>query len=173
MGLPIIGERTLLSSEDRAEVGLVIGIGGTGTGETAGLRQRIASRLRAEGWAVRGVRHPSVIVSASANVADDAQLMARAVIQPMAQIGEGAIINTAAVIEHDARVGAYSHVSIGAILCGEVGIGARAHIGAGAVVRQGITLGDDVIVGAGAVVVRNQQGPAVLIGVPARQMDGQ
>jgi acetyltransferase-like isoleucine patch superfamily enzyme len=49
-----------------------------------------------------------------------------------------------------------------------VSLGDRCDLGVGAVVRPYVKLGIDVVVGAGAAVVRDHEGPATLLGVPAR-----
>jgi sugar O-acyltransferase (sialic acid O-acetyltransferase NeuD family) len=169
LGLPILGDDSVLASIDRGNVEIAIGVGGTGAGNGLQIRDRIAEFHRHTGWTIAGVRHPQSIIAASANVADDAQIMARATIQPMARIGAGAIINTAAIVEHHCLVGANSHVSIGAILCGGVVIGQNVHVGAGSVVRQGVTVGDDVVIGAGAAVVSDQLHASIIMGVPAKE----
>lgn len=170
LGLPIMGGEDVLASFDPDAVRLVVGIGSIGNRSALELRQQISERLRGDGWTLAGVRHPSVIVSPTAKIAVDAQIMAGAIVQVGAEIGTGAIVNTGAVIEHDSIVGPYSHVSIGTVLCGDTRIGSCSHIGAGAVVKQGISLGDGITVGIGSVVISNHDGGVTLIGNPAKEM---
>jgi sugar O-acyltransferase (sialic acid O-acetyltransferase NeuD family) len=167
LGLAVLGDDGALARQNRARVCLVNGIGGTGRSAGAALRERVQARLERDGWVFSGVRHPSAIVSSSAVVAADAQLLAGCVVQPRARIGRAAIVNTRAVVEHDARLGDFVHVAPGAVLCGSVTVGAGTHIGAGATIRQGVTLGAGVLVGAGATVVADFD-RGVLVGVPAR-----
>ena len=170
LGIPIIGQNMALENGERDQTELIIGIGSAGRFDSLARRQEISANLAAKGWSIGGVRHPSAIISSTANVAFDAQLMARSVVQPQATIGSGAIINTAAVVEHDAVVGDGSHVSIGAILGGNVTLGRNVFVGAGGIVRQGVVIGDNVVIGAGATVIRNQQFATTLVGVPAREL---
>ena len=164
---PVLGGDEALEPHRGGDVRLVNGIGGIGReGDT--LRRRVQEGLEARGWRFAGVCHPSAIVSAHATLADDAQVLAGAIVQPGARVGRGAIINTAAVVEHDCVVGNWTHVAPRALLCGDVRTGTHCHVGAGAVVRQSVVLGDEVIVGAGAVVVADRTLPGTLTGVPAR-----
>ncbi len=166
LGLPVLGGDDVLEAHGRDRVELANGIGGVG-GRDAGLRARVQARLEAAGWQFTGVRHPAAVVSAHAQVAAGAQLMAGSVVQAGARVGRGAIVNTRAVVEHDVQVGDFAHVAPGAVLCGNVTLGSGAHVGAGATVRQGVTLGGGVVVGIGAAVVADHAA-GVLVGVPAR-----
>lgn len=167
LGLPVLGDDAALDPAGGYD--LVNGVGGTGAAAGAGVRRRVQESLQAAGFRFAGVRHPSALVSPSAEVAVDAQLLAGCIVQTQATIGAGAIVNTRAVVEHGVRLGAFAHCATGAILCGDVEIGADAHIGAGAVVRQGVRLEDGVVVGAGAVVIDAGAGDGPLLGVPARR----
>jgi sugar O-acyltransferase (sialic acid O-acetyltransferase NeuD family) len=164
----VLGDDTVLARHLPTDVQLAVGIGGV-RGES--LRRRIHERLKAAGWTLAAVRHPSAIVSPSAQLGEGVQVMAGAIVQPGARIGDGAIVNTAAVVEHDCDVGAFVHVAPRALLCGDVRVGAGTHVGAGAVVRQAAVIGEGVVIAAGAVVVRDFPGPGMLAGVPAAAMD--
>lgn len=167
VGLPVLGGDGALDPAGGYD--LVNGVGGTGAGPNPRLRRTVQERLQAAGFRFAGVRHPSALVSPSAEIAADAQLLAGCVVQTQATVGAGAIVNTRAVVEHGVRLGAFAHCATGAILCGDVEIGADAHVGAGAVVRQGVRLEDGVVVGAGAVVIEAGSGSGPLLGVPARR----
>lgn len=171
-GVPVIGDDDALSRFDPERTTLINGIGGVGSASTHGLRQRVQERLEGLGWSFGSVRHPSAIVSPRAEVSDGVHVLAGAVVQAGARLGTGVIINTAAVVEHDVEVGAWSHVAPGAVLCGAVIVGANSHVGAAAVVKQSVRLGSDTVIGAGAVVVRDFRGSGVLVGVPARPLNG-
>lgn len=171
-GLPVLGGDEVLHGHSSDRIRLVNGIGGAGNPGSMTMRQSLQRRLESDGWTFAGVRHPSAVVSAFADVHRTSQLFAHSVVQAGAVIGDACIVNTAAIVEHDAVLGRFVHVSCGAVVCGGVGIGDRSHIGAGAVVRQGVRLGVETIVGAGAVVLLDCQGEATLIGVPAREKRG-
>ena len=166
-GLRVLGDDHVLDTLTRADVLLANGIGGA---RAEALRGSVQRGLEAKGWQFASVRHPSAVVSRFARVGPGAQLLAGCVVQPGAEIGAGCIVNTGAVIEHDVRLGEFVHVACGAVLCGNVQVGAHSHIGAASVVRQGVTLGARTVVGAGAAVVKDSEGGAILVGVPAEVM---
>lgn len=168
LGLPVLGDDSVLALHDRQNVELALGLGTVGVAQDTLLRRRLQQTLQGQGWRMALVRHPSATVSAFAQVQPGAQLLAACVVQAGAYIGEGCIVNTAAVVEHDSSVGDYTHVAPRALLCGQVVVGACSHIGAAAVVRQGLQLGEQTVVAAGAVVVQNCDGHALLVGVPAK-----
>lgn len=167
-GRPVFGGEGALDDEALVGCDLVNGLGGIGREQGAPLRRRVQERLEAAGRRFVGVRHPTAHVSPRAELADDVQVLAGAVVQPGARIGTGSVINTRAVVEHDCRLGTFVHCAPGSVVCGDVSLGDDVHIGAGAVVRQGLTLGRRVVVAAGAAVVADQDVAAVLMGVPAR-----
>lgn len=165
--LPLLGGDAAL--DDWPDCGLVNGIGGPAGSD---LRRRVQRRLEAGGRCFSGVRHPSAIVAATAEIDPTVQLLARTVVQPGARLEAGVIVNTGAIVEHDCVIGAFSHCAPGSILCGGVTVGEDCHIGAGAVIREGVRLGDRIVVGAGAVVVRDcPDAGAVLLGAPARRRE--
>ena len=168
-GLEVIG--TDGSLDPQGGYDLANGIGGTGRGETSGLRRRVQGRLEMLGFRFTGLRHPSAVVSLNAVVGEGVQLMARSVVQAGARVDAGAIINTGVIIEHGCHIGAFTHCASGAVLCGDVSVGEGAHIGAGSVIRQGVCLEAGVIVGAGAVVLDAGSGQGMLVGVPARRRE--
>jgi sugar O-acyltransferase (sialic acid O-acetyltransferase NeuD family) len=172
MGLPLLGDDTVLEGHRGRGIELANGIGGTGSPVSVGqgtTRCRVQQRLSVLGWTFVAVRHPGAIVSPFAELGPSSQVLAGAVVQPYAKVGEGAIVSTRAVVEHHAQVGAFAHIAPGAVLCGEVQVGDETHVGAGAVVRQGIHLGARVVVAAGAAVARDVHS-GVVAGVPARAL---
>jgi sugar O-acyltransferase (sialic acid O-acetyltransferase NeuD family) len=132
------------------------------------LREKAYALGRSHGLEPFTVIHPSAIVSARAEIAAGACVLAGAVVQPRARIGENAIINTCASIDHDCVIGAHAHIAPGATLSGNVNVGRTVHIGAGASVRNGISIGDNATIGSGAALVSDCPAGATMIGVPAR-----
>jgi UDP-3-O-[3-hydroxymyristoyl] glucosamine N-acyltransferase len=83
-------------------------------------------------WSGRG-RHPTAIVDAGAQVADDVSIGPYAVVGPGARIGAGSRLDPHAVVEGGAT------------------IGARCHVHSHAVIGAPATIGDDCTIGRGAV----------------------
>ncbi|UPY36989.1 NeuD/PglB/VioB family sugar acetyltransferase [Sediminicoccus sp. KRV36] len=157
LGLPVLGDE---AAHDGGP--LLIALGGNA------LRLEAARRLACP---LPVLLHPSVIRARSAEVAEGAVIMPRAVLGALARIGRLALINTGAIIEHDVVVEAGAHVGPGAILCGGVRVGMRAVVGAGAVVGPNLSIGADAVVGAGAAVLADVPPGAVVAGVPARPLN--
>ena len=163
LSLPVLGDESLLGA--LAQQG--IALAHPSVGDNA---QRLAAarRLKAVGFTLPNLIHPSVLIGHGAQLGEGAAILARAVIGPEAQIGALALINTGAIVEHDCVVEEAAHIGPGAILAGGVRVGAGALIGAGAVVRPGLMIGEGAVIGAGAAVVENIAAGARVMGVPAR-----
>lgn len=126
-------------------------------------------KVKAIGYTIPTLIHPRAIVSNSGtSIAEGAQIMAGAIVQPESYVGKNTIINSGAVIEHDCQIGDHVHVCPGAIVSGGCHIGEQSFIGAGAVIIQGISIGRGVIIGAGAVVIGDVPDGNLVKGVPAR-----
>ena len=161
--LPFLGDDSVLFQRRIELDSVAIGVGAPTVGDE---RPALFRRLKACGYTVATVIHPSAVV-ASEVIGEGTQIMARAVVQPAAAIGENCIINTAAVVEHDCCVEAHAHIAPGAILGGGVVVGWGALVGLGARVLPGVRVGSRATVGAGAVVTRGVPIGATVVGVPA------
>lgn len=167
-GVPVVGDDTVLPRllADGVTVA-VAGVGGVGDNRP---RRAVMLMAREAGFVLGGVIHPAALISPSARLSADVQVLAGAVVGPDVVLEGGVVVNTRAVVEHDGLVDLYAHVATGAVLAGGVRVGVMAHIGAGATVRQKITIGTEAVVGAGAVVVRDVPDGQVVVGVPARPL---
>jgi UDP-perosamine 4-acetyltransferase len=163
LGAPVLGGEAILARL-RAE-------GVTHAAPTIGdnaARSAAADRLRALGFALPELVHPSALIGAGVSLGEGVVVMPRATIGPEARIGPLVLINTGAVVEHDCVVGEGAHIASGAILTGGVRVGERATIGAGAVLRPGVRIGAEALIGAGAAVISDVPEGARVAGVPAR-----
>lgn len=167
LGVPVLGDDDHLPEIRR--IGIDKAVVALGDGR---LRQRLAEKLVALGFALPPVVHPGAIVSPSAVIEAGVVVMPGAVINARARIHELAIVNTRAVIEHDDVIGPAAHVAPGVSLAGNVQVGERTMIGVGSVVRDRIRIGVDVMVGAGSVVVADIHDGMVVAGNPARPLRG-
>lgn len=162
LDIPILGDDEVLAGFDTERIRLANGLGispsaskGGPPNPGTGPRRRLYQKLSADGFVFPALRHPSAVIAGAVEVAEGAQIMAGAVIQPRAVIGENTVVNTSASIDHDCIVGAHAFIAPGAILCGTVHIGAGALIGAGAVILPGVVIGENAVVGAGACIRRD------------------
>ena len=163
LGHTVVGGREELLARCTDEWSVVIAIARNE------VRHRLARALAAAAVRLRGVRHPSAIVSRYAEVAETAQLMAGAIVGAGAQIGEHAIVNTGAIVEHDCRAAPFSHIGPGARLAGAVHVGEGVLVGTGASAIPFCHIGSWATVGAGAVVVCDVSEGVTVVGVPARE----
>lgn len=151
-GINVLGGDDALECLGRDEVALVNGLGSTQSMER---RHVLYARCRGRGFQFTSVVHPAAIISNSAKLADDVQVMAGCVVQTGAIVGPNTIINTQASVDHDCRIGKSVHIAPGVTLSGGVSVGDGAHIGTGAVVIQGISIGPNALVAAGTLVNRD------------------
>ena len=114
-------------------------------------------------------KHPSAIISESAQIGEGSVVMPNAVINARARVGSHCIINTSSIIEHDCRIGDFTHVSVGANLGGTVLIGSKTWIGIGSTIKNNCSIISNIIVGAGAVVVNDLNERGTYTGVPAKK----
>ncbi|EME69312.1 carbonic anhydrase [Paramagnetospirillum caucaseum] len=167
LGIPVTGGDDWVRTFACADVMLVNGIGSVGDSSS---RAGIQATFAALGYRFATIIHPSVVIGREVELADGAQVMAGAVIQPGCRLANGAIVNTRAAIDHDCRIGAHAHIAPGAVLAGEVSVGEGAHVGAGASVIQGIRIGAGAVIGAGAAVVRDVAAGKLALGIPAKEI---
>lgn len=132
------------------------------------IRSRVMAKLQSMGAMMPVVRHPSSVVSTSANIEAGSVVMPGAVINSDVSIGFGCIVNTLSGIDHDCVLSDCVHVGPGSAVAGSVRIGSMTFIGAGSTIIPGIEIGSRCIVGAGSVVIRDIPSLTKSLGVPAR-----
>lgn len=161
-GLDVLGDDATIAARFAPEaISLALGVGQR---NSCRLREQIYEQWHTRGYDFPALVHPTAWLADDAVLAEGAQIMAGAIIQPGCTIGENSIINTRASVDHDCQLAANVHVAPGATLCGSVRVAAGAFIGAGAVIIQGIHIGEKAVVGAGATVVRNLGAHQTIIG---------
>lgn len=167
LGLPLLGgDDVLVALRERDVNAAVISVGDNA------LRQQLAAKARALGFALPPIIHPQAFIAPSARIEDGAIIMARAVVGTKTVVRELAIVNTGAIVDHDGIVGTAAHIAPGCAIAGSVTIGERALVGVGSAVRPGVTIGRDAVVAAGSAVVDPVPDGARVGGVPARALDG-
>lgn len=167
-GLTYLGDdKSILTSYSPESVDLVLGIG---TLKPSELRLNLFNFFKNKGYTFATCIHPSAIIANNASIAEGAQVMAGAIIQPRSIIKEVCVINTGSIVEHDCIIEKSTHIAPGVVMSGNVHIGECSHVGTGAKIIQNIKVGHHAMVAAGAVVVRNVAPEKVVMGIPAKEV---
>lgn len=116
--------------------------------------------------------HSSVIFSPKARHGHGCMILHGAIVQVQTILGDHVIVNTGAKIDHDCVIEDYVHIAPGVTLCGTVRIGEGSLVGAGSTILPGRKIGNWAVIGAGAVVTQDVPENCVVIGNPARNIDG-
>lgn len=114
------------------------------------------------------IRHPSSVISSTADVNKGTVILANAHIGTCSRVGEFCIINTASSIDHDCEMADFSSIAPGVSMGGRVRIGECSAVGVGASISNQVSIGNHTVVGTGAVVVRDIPDFAVAYGNPAQ-----
>lgn len=145
-----------------ADIDCIAAIGG-GNGKA---REAMTKLMESHGFTSRSLIHRSVIISSTANLGKNVQLLAGSIIGPFATVGDYTIINSGANVDHDCKIGRICHLAPLAALAGEVAVENNVFIGTNATVLPRISIGADSVIGAGAVVIKNVPTGSVIIGNP-------
>jgi acetyltransferase EpsM len=145
-------------------------LGFVGSDGVVGREDAVRRLGAAARWAT--VVHDRAWVSPSASLGEGSVVLAGAIVNAGAAVGRHAIVNSGAVIEHDVVVGEQVHVGPGAVIGGSATVGDGSLIALGAMVRDHIRVGSRATVGMGAVVVADVAPGVVVVGSPARPLDG-
>lgn len=167
LGIPKLGEDSVIRGYSKDKVSLVNGIG---TVKHSTLRKKIFEHFKEKGFSFQTVVHPSAVLSTYALLGEGVQVLAGAIVMPGSYIGDNGIVNTRATVDHDCRIGKHVHIAPSVTLSGGVQIGSNSHIGTAATIIQGVRIGEDVTVGAGTVILRNVSDGATVVGVPGREV---
>ncbi len=82
------------------------------------------------------IKHPSAIVSKTAELGVGSQMLSGAIVNCYSKIGDGAVLNTRAIVEHETNVGAGSHLAPNSVVLGGAEIGRFCYLGASSLVVQ-------------------------------------
>lgn len=114
------------------------------------------------------IKHPSAVVSASAEIAGGTAILAGSHVGPRSRVGKFCILNTGSSLDHDCVLGDFASLAPGVFTGGRVKIGECSAIGVGASISHRISIGSHSVVGTGAAVVRDIPDLVVAYGNPAR-----
>jgi sugar O-acyltransferase (sialic acid O-acetyltransferase NeuD family) len=122
---------------------------------------------------VPSISHKTAVISKSAIIGQNVQILALAFVGVEAIVGDASIINTRASVDHESKLGRGVHIAPNATLCGCVEVGDFSMIGASSVVLPRIKIGMNTVIGAGSVVTKNIPDNVIAYGNPAKIIRGQ
>jgi sugar O-acyltransferase (sialic acid O-acetyltransferase NeuD family) len=133
-------------------------------------RRKVYSDLISAGLNLNfpSIKHPSAVVSSSAQIGKGSVILAGAHVGPNSRVGEFCILNTGSSVDHDCTLQDFASLAPGAFTGGLVEIGECSAVGVGVSISDRISVGRHSVVGTGAVVVRNIPDLVVAYGNPAR-----
>ena len=135
-------------------------------------RRRFTQQVEALGVPFATLVHPTAHVSATSTLGEGTIVGAGAIVGARTSIGRHVILNRAALVGHHTTIGDHCTLNPGANVAGRCVVRERSFVGMGANVLGEIEVGPEAVVGAGAVVTRSVPERAVVMGVPARPVEG-
>jgi sugar O-acyltransferase (sialic acid O-acetyltransferase NeuD family) len=149
-----------------ADIDCIAAIGG-GNGEA---RETMTQFMESHGFRPRSLIHKTAIISRTADLGKNIQLLAGSIIGSFASIGDYSIINSGANVDHDCAIGKNCHLAPRAALAGEVTVEDNVFVGINATILPRLRIGSGATVGAGAVVTKDVSNGVVVTGSPARPL---
>ena len=130
-------------------------------------RINIMNDLKALGFRIPTLVHPTASVSPSAEIVEGTVVVAQAAINANAKVGAACILNTACSIDHDNVLEEGVQICPGVHAAGGVVFGEQAFVGTGASIVPNVRIGARAVVAAGAVVTNDVADGVTVSGVPA------
>jgi acetyltransferase EpsM len=135
-------------------------------------RSRFTDQVAELGMPFATLVHPTAHVSATSTLGEGAIVSAGAIVGARTAIGRHTILNRAVLVGHHTTIGDHCTLNPGANVAGKCTLHDKAFVGMGAKVLGDLEVGSGAIVGAGAVVTRSVEPRALVLGVPARPVEG-
>jgi sugar O-acyltransferase (sialic acid O-acetyltransferase NeuD family) len=140
MGVPVVG-----TSEDLRRLhdgGVRFAVNGVGGVPDTRTRRATFDRLKAVGFVLPNLIHPTAIVEPSAVLGEGNHVMAGALVGSQARLGDDCVVNSGAIVSHDCDLRDHAHVAPGAVLGGGVLVGEGALVGMGVSVYMRVRIGE-------------------------------
>ncbi|HEX8742349.1 MAG TPA: acetyltransferase [Thermoleophilaceae bacterium] len=135
-------------------------------------RSRFTEQVAELGLPFATLVHPAAHVSASSTLGEGTIASPGTIVAAHTRVGRHAILNRGVLIGHHTTIGDHCTLNPGANVAGKVTIDDEVSIGMGANVLGDLHVGYGAVIGAGAVVTKDVPERAVVLGVPARPVEG-
>ncbi len=140
---------------------------GVGYSQMNAHRKRIYDKIKAMGYRLPNVIHPTAILN-NAEIGDANIILENCVFEPRAKMGNNVIVWSCVLIGHDTYTADHNHFAAVSMIAGNVKLGEGCFLGNHATVKDGATLAEYTLVGAGAYVSKDTKPYEVV--VPARSV---
>lgn len=134
------------------------------------VKKALSDKLRSSGFSFPSFRHPSSIISNSAQLGEGVVVSPNCVVSANAKLESFSYLNFGVGVGHDSIVGSFCQVNPGAQVGGSTRIGSQTLIGSGATVLPRLEIGELVTVGSGSVVLSNIPDNTTVLGNPAKRL---
>lgn len=136
------------------------------------IRAAVVHRFAKAGLRAATLIHPRAVIGSQVIIGEGVVITSGVQVSTNVSIGDHVHLNPASIVGHDATLASFVSVNPGAIVSGNVVVETGTLLGAGSVVLQGLTVGAGATVGAAACVTKDVTAETVVVGVPARALEG-
>jgi sugar O-acyltransferase (sialic acid O-acetyltransferase NeuD family) len=138
------------------------------------IRLQAVEEANQKGFEFATLVHPSVIMdNQTVKIGKGSIICPGTVITTNVTIGDQVIVNVGCTVSHDCVLEDYATISPGCQLAGFTFVRREAFLGIGSVTIEHHEIGRNAVVGAGSVVINDIPENVTVVGVPARNKNGQ